>query len=234
MCMEAMLSYYQIIVFSLSLVWFLIIVIKPELRREMLILGTFSLFLLPLAFTVNEGFGSNAPGAFVELSLMDLIFSFVLAGIAGGIFHTIFGKHYHRLPKIKPMVRTKEPFAQFWFIRLFLAFMVFTWGVVLLSFLFGLNIATATLFSSIVVALYILSSRKDLLIDSLVSALLTGFIVFIAAWIASSFSAIDFTISPISSTSTFLAVPIDLLLWSGAIGLAIGPLYEFIRRFELK
>jgi len=37
-----------------------------------------------------------------------------------------------------------------------------------------------------------------------------------------------------NSSTTILDVPVDLLVWSAALGLALGPLYEFIRRLEVK
>lgn len=233
--MEALLSYYQIIVYSMACVWVLLMITRPELRREMVVLGIFALFLLPLAFTVNTSTTDEVSQGFQALSLLDLLFAFLLAGIAGSIYHAIFGKHYHRLPKAKQLVRQKEDqMAQFWLMRLFLAFLIFAWSVILLSFFFSLAIPSAVLLGAVLVAVYLLSHRQDLLIDTLASAVLTAFVVFASAWIASQFAEIDFTIAPVVSTDTVLGVPADLLIWSLAVGLAIGPMYEFIRRFELK
>ncbi len=233
--MEALLSYYQIIVYSLACVWTLIMLTRPELRREMLVLGVLALFLLPLAFTVNTSTTDEVQQGFQSLTLLDLLFSFFLAGIAGSIYHAVFGKHYQNLPRTKPLVRTEtDQVAQFWFMRLFLAFLIFAWSVILLSFFFSLTIPSAVLLGGVLVAVYLLSHRNDLLVDALASAVLTAFVVFLSAWVASQFAQIDFTIAPVVSTSTVLGVPADLLIWSAALGLAIGPMYEFIRRFELK
>ena len=232
--MEALLSYYQIIVYSLACVWLIIMLTKPDVRREMIILGVLALFLLPLAFTVNTSTADEVEQGFRALSLLDLLFSFFLAGIAGSIYHAIFGKHYHRLPKSKPLVRQAgQLFSQFWLVRLFLAFLIFAWSVVLIAFLFSLPIPSAVLIGATGVAVYLLSHRKDLLVDTLASALLTTFVVFLSAWTASQFAQIDFTIAPVVSSTLILGVPGDLLAWSASLGLAIGPLYEFIRRFEL-
>ena len=210
-------------------------VTRPELRREMLVLGIFALFLLPLAFTVNTSTTDEIQQGFQALSLLDLLFSFLLAGIAGTIYHALFGKHYHKLPKAKSLVRKKQDqVAQFWLMRLFLAFLIFAWSVILLAFFFSLTMPTAVFLGAVLVAIYLVSHRQDLLVDTIASALLTAFIVFTSAWIASQFAQIDFTIAPVASSTTVLGVPADLLVWSAAIGLAIGPLYEFIRRFELE
>ena len=232
--MEVLLSYYQIMVLTLACVWGILFISRTELRREMFVLGVLALFLLPLAFTVNGSADGVTESGFQAISLLDLLFSFVLAGIAGTIFHAIFGKHYHKLPKSKAMVRSGEQVSQFWLMKIFLAFLIFSWSVVLLAFLFNVSIPNAVFLSAIFVAIYTLSHRQDLLIDTLASAVLTAFVVFISSWIASQFAGVDFDISPIVSSATFLGVPVDLLLWSGALGLAIGPLYEFIRRFELE
>ena len=231
--MEALLSYYEIIVYSLTCVWILLMLTKPELRREMVVLGVFALLLLPLAFTVNTTGVDEIEQGLNTLSFLDLLFSFVLAGISGGIYHAIFGKRYHKLPKPKPLVRTSEPMTQFWLMRLFLGFLIFTWSILLIAFFFPITIPTAVFLSALLVTVYTLSHRKDLLLDTLMSAGLTGFVVFVAAWVAYQFVSIDFSIAPVVSSTIVLGVPADLLLWSVALGLAIGPMYEFIRGLEL-
>lgn len=232
--MEVLLSYYQITVFSLACIWALLFILRPELRREMSILGVLALFLLPLSFTANVSNDESVQAGFQAITLLDLLFSFLLAGIAGSIFHAVFGKHYHKLPKSKALIRKDQAITQFWLMRLFLAFLSFSWGVILLAYFFNIAIASAVFIAAIVAATYMLSHRKDLLVDAILSAILTAFVVFISSWIASQFASVDLDIAPIVSDMFFLGVPVDLLLWSSALGLAIGPMYEFIRRFELE
>lgn len=232
--MEELLSYYSVFTMVLGLIWLAIFILQAELRREMLILGVFSLFLLPLAFTVGTVDAVILDYRFAQLSLADLFFSFFITGIAGSIFHAVFGKHYHRLPKVRMRGRKEEEHvAQFWMMRLFLSLLIFVWAVVLLALVFDLELPEAVLLSAIGFLIYILSHRRDLLADSLWSAALTAMIVFISASIAGIISTTSFEISPVYSAAFIGNVPVDLIIWSLALGLALGPLYEYIRRYEL-
>ncbi|MCH8049769.1 hypothetical protein IH979_03635, partial [Patescibacteria group bacterium] len=197
--------------------------------------GVFAIFLLPLAFTVGTIDSLIMDQQLAQLGVTDLLFSFVLAGIASVIFHALFGKHYHKLPKIKIKGRGKEgPLAQFWLLRIFLAFLFFVWGIVLLALLFDLKLPESVLLTSAIFVVYMVSHRQDLLGDALWSAALSALVVFLVASVASIFAATNFGITPIYSDASIGNVPVDLLIWSAALGLAFGPLYEYIRRLELK
>lgn len=233
--MEVLFSYYNVFTAALGLFWLAIFLWQKELRREMLALGLFMIFLLPLAFTVGTVNPAILNYRFAQLSLTDVFFSFFIAGIAAAVFHATFGKHYHKLPKPKLRLRKKEEhLAQFWMMRLFLAILIFTWGIVLLAILFQLDVTESVLLVASGFLIYLISHRRDLLADALWSALLTAMITFVAASLASVFSTTSFEITPVYSAAFVGGVPVDLLVWSSALGLALGPLYEYIRRLELR
>lgn len=233
--MFPIISYYAIITIILTFVWIAIFIARKDLRLEMMTLGVFAIFLLPLAFTVGTTSPIEVENNFAGLTLTDLLFAFVIVGIAGVSFHAIFGKHYHRLPKPKKTKKSKpENLAQFWLMRLFLAFLFFVWSVILFALVFDLTLAEGVLITSIMFVIYIVSHRRDLLADALWSAALTSLIVFITAFVASIFAQTNFGITPIYTSAFIGNVPLDLIIWSAALGLALGPLYEYIRRFELK
>ena len=231
--MEVLFTYYEILTLILALVWVFIYLREPELRRELLILGFLSVLVLPLAFTIDGPIDEVAQ-EFSRLTITDIVFSFVIGGIAGTIFHVIFGKHYHTLPKLKP--KSGEPganTAQLWLMRLFIAVLLFLWGVVFLNAAFHMTIPAAVFVSAFVLGTYIVSHRHDLLFDAIWSGLLTSVIVFSSSTIATVFTNVDLTIAPVSTGYVFLDVPVDLLLWSLALGFALGPIYEYARRLEL-
>ena len=101
-------------------------------------------------------------------------------------------------------------------------------------FAFDLAPAPAALATAIVMAVYIVIHRHDLLVDALLSALLMGVVTYITAAIALLGSPVDFTSSVIESRGYIGSVPVDILTWSVAFGLALGPLYEYIRRLAVK
>ncbi|MDP2631357.1 MAG: hypothetical protein Q8P30_01140 [Candidatus Uhrbacteria bacterium] len=232
--LEEIFTYYNTVTAILALVWLLTYTTHSEVRCELWVLGLFAIFLMPLAFTFGDPNALNVASKFSQIGIVDIIFSFVLAGLAGTSFHAAFGKHYHKLPKpTRASLQTKAS-SQIWLMRLFIAFLLFIWGIVLLTLIFELAIPQAVFISAFVIAVYIVSHRRDLLADAIWSAFITTFIVFIASLLGTIFTGTDFSIGPISGTATFLDVPVDLLVWSAALGLALGPLYEFIRRLEVK
>jgi len=233
--MEDIFTYYHLFVALLFGFWILIFLSRSELRREMLLLGILAVFLIPLVFTINQIDVSEVRIRFTAITFADLLFAFSLSGIAGTAFHAIFGKHYHKLPSSgKKKVSKDDSIAQIWFMQFFIAFLLLIWGVVLMNLFFNIPVLTGFFLSAVIISVYMISNRHDLLSDAIWSAFLTGFIAFLSSTLASIFTNTDFTISPITSSATFLGVPADLLLWSIAAGLVLGPLYEFIRTLELK
>lgn len=231
--MEAF-TYYNLIAALLLLVWVLFFLKKQDVRKEMLTIGVLSLFLLPISVGLKQ-FGTNEVITTLPLfTLADAIFTFSIAGIAASIYHVLLGKHYEKaLGKKKKLSKNEKASAQLWFMRIFIAFLAYVWMAILLGFIFDLRMPVALFLSALVLSVYLVSHRHDLLKDSLLSGFLTAFAVFTAATVAQLFFEPTES-GAIISSSTFLGVHTDLLLWSLALGLAIGPLYEFIRRFELK
>lgn len=230
--MEDLLSYYTLFTGLLTAVWAVIFFSQKELRREMIILGILAVFLMPLVFTINQIDAAEVTAGFANVGIIDLLFSFVLAGIAGTLYHALFGKHYHKLPKSER--NGKEPAAQLWIMRFFIAFLTFIWAVVLLHLIFEVALPGAFFIASVMLAIYITSHRHDLLEDALWSSFLTAFVVYLSTTLASVFTDTSFEIAPIVSELTVLGAPADLLLWSMAAGLGLGPLYEYIRTLELE
>lgn len=231
--MEDLLSLYGLTTFFLALVWSYCYVMREDLRRELLILGVFSLFLMPLAFALESHSPFSLTVNFARLSAVDLGFSFFLSGIAGTIFHTAFGTHYHHLPLLRRQPTAKQiVHAQTLIAKLFLGLLCFVWGVALLTLGFHLSIAIAMLLSSFVLVLFIVSHRHDLLQDALWSAFLTTAIVFISTIVSSWIIGQPFALGPVHTQTLVLGVPQDLLLWSLTCGVALGPIYEFARSLK--
>jgi len=210
-----------ILALIIAATWIITFIKNPELRTEMITLGIFALFLVPITF--------QAPiytSLFTNISIQEIILLFTSASLAGIIFHLLSGKHYHKLPTPK---KSQNPKAEYWILRLLFLFIAFSWITILLQAFLQLSIANATLLSAIALAIYVTSHRHDLLANTLWSAALTGFSAYIALTVTSliSTSAIG---TSLANTSTYIAgIPIDIITWSIAIGLFLGPVYEFAR-----
>lgn len=229
-----MLEAFTIFTIIVLIVWLALFVSKRELRREMLIVSICAFFLAPVIMTVKGGDPNLVAQRFAGLQFMDLLFSFGVAGLAASVFHGIFGKHYHRLPK--PMRRKAEDgtLMQIWLIRVFVATLLFLWGIVFCVFAFDLSPAPAALVTSVIMAVYMVVHRHDLVIDCLASAALMGLVAYIAAAVALFLTPEDFSSVFIVEHGRIGHVPTDLVTWSVAFGLALGPLYEYIRRLAVK
>lgn len=83
-------------------------------------------------------------------------------------------------------------------------------------------------------AVYIIVHRHDLLTDVLLSGLLTGLVAFIAGTVAILGSSVDFQSMLIAEHGRIGNVPLDLVTWAIAFGIALGPLYEYIRRLAVR
>ncbi|MFA6131059.1 MAG: hypothetical protein WC730_02265 [Patescibacteria group bacterium] len=232
--MGALFTYYHLVILVLFFVWLGVFIYLKELRTEMLTLGVMIAFLFPLMLVLGTH-GEEIEFTFAKLTIADFIFAFVLAGLAGTIFHAVFGKRYHRLPyRLRRKPRDEESHAQFWFLRLFGLLFVFLWAIAFLVVTLPFSLPFATLLVSAVLAMLMVANRHDLLLDCIWSMILTTIIVFIATSFASYFVEIDFGIAPLVNDVVFLHVPLDLLIWSLAFGMALGPIYEYIRRFDLR
>lgn len=229
-----MIGPFTILAVLLTLVWVVVFIRNKELREEMGILSICAFFLAPVIITVKGGDPNIIAERFSGLRIMDLLFAFSVAGLAGTFYHAVFGKHYHRLPKLRSVKAKDGTLVQIWLIRLFIATLLFLWGIVFCVFAFDLSPAPAALATALVMAVYIIVHRHDLVVDTLLSALLMGVVTYMTAAIALLGSPYDFTSLLVANNGFVGNVPIDILTWSVAFGLALGPLYEYIRRLAVK
>lgn len=223
------LSYYSVMTLILALTWILIFLAKPDVRREILLISVLGVALLPIWLTTQISTGFDMVEDFSSIRILDLLFLFSVSGISATIYHVFFGKHYENMPKIKS-AKNDDAVAQWWATRLFLSFLFFIWVTILLTAFFNIPIAYSILISAIMLVIYMISHRQDLLTDSIFSAILTAFIVLLASNLGSLFTHTTPVIPFIDSGNLVYGVSADLLCWSLALGLILGPLYEFTRR----
>jgi hypothetical protein len=229
-----MLGTFTTLTVVLLAVWLIIFYLNRELRQEMLILSICAFFLAPVILTMKGSDPNIIAERFSGVHFADLLFSFAIAGLAGSLFHAIFGKHYHRLPKVRRKAANESLLAQIWLIRMFIATLLFLWGIVFFVFAFDLSPAPAALATGVIMAIYIVIHRYDLLADTLVSAALTGVVTYMASAVTLYFSTTDLSSLLIADHGMLGGVPMDLITWSAAFGLALGPLYEYIRRLSVR
>ncbi|RMD51710.1 hypothetical protein D6827_01620, partial [Candidatus Parcubacteria bacterium] len=223
------LSSFEITTIIFSFFWLSVFIIKPQLRKEMFATGILSLFILPLSFSVQYNVPKDT--LFSAINLIELWFTFTFTSLSAVIFHLFFGKHYHRpwREKLK-----KQHTNGLWLLKIFTLVTIFIWLTILFNAFLDIPGVFAILISAIVITAYIISHRHDLLADAIFSSLIMGFIVFSVTIFASLFSAPPIKISFVNTAGYFAGIPIELIIWSLALGLLMGPIYEYSRRLKLK
>lgn len=219
------LSSYAVFTLILFLIFALLYIKESSTRREMLTLGILGIFFIPLFFATQAQSAEQMQMLFSRLSIFDILLCVSLSGIAGVIYHTFFGKHYHLLPQLHHKRKELDSLAQWWFVRLFFMFLSFIWLTIFFVFAFSWSTITALFLSAVIISIYLISHRHDLLVDCLASGILTGLLVFTVSTLSGLFinQSADLTFSS----------PNGLIFFAVSLGLILGPLYEYIRRIKL-
>lgn len=160
------------------------------------------------------------------IGLEDFMIGFVIAGIAAVIYEEICQKHLIRIKK-----RGVAPSNPSLFLLLFpLLYMT-------LFFLLDLGSAYSAIFTYLPFIIYMLYTRKDLLLDSLISGLLmlvVGTSIYFLLFTVHPTYINDFWYLPDYWYSSLLwGIPIGEYLWFFLTGAYIGPLYEYMRKLRL-
>ncbi len=197
----------------------------------MLLLGFIAITLLPVLLFVQRFQQEELFLNWNVMQFVDFWITFSIAGIAGVCYHVYFGKHYHKIPKPDKTTHTSSGK---WILSLFVLAALLPWATLFFNSIFGLSVAASLLVTAGLLTLYIGLHRTDLFADSIWSAFLTGFVVLLVTSFLGLFTGIDFTYSAFDGGVMFFLIPLDLLAWSLALGLFLGPIYEYVRTLELK
>jgi len=214
--------------------WVLVFILSKRTRKEQLFL---SLLLAPIG-TISELLYFqdywNPPSILsfnigpVRILLEDFLFVFSVVGIGAVVYEAFF---YKKLIKSRDKSIDKK-----------LAFLVVAVIGAVVSFsLFslGINSIYATSVGFIAAALFIISQRKDLFVDSLISGvavMLTMFIsYFILIVLVSNTEQLlkqGWLLYGTSMDLRFFGIPFTEMVWGFAWGMVVGPLYEFLKGYR--
>ncbi len=220
----------------LFFIWLAFFLFSNQTRREQIIMSIVGLILAPgVLIVVSNDYRNAYFDQAAGVGLEDFIFSFALFGIAAVIYQIFIGKHTHKLRGDRwthphPVVH--------WITHLLLVLGLWTFISLLLMYVFELASIRSLIVGGLMVGIYIIADRKDLIFDALLSGLFTMMLVFLTEQIffirlfpvaAKAFWRMDqitlFTIG---------GVPLEELLWAAVIGFTVGPMYEWLRRYQLK
>lgn len=226
---------YLVLIIPFAVIWALIFILSQKTRKAQLIMS----FLFLPAGTIGEilyfqdywnpasVFSFNIGNT--RFLIEDFLFSFFIAGIGGAVYGII---------SRRGLIKLEEP------VNKFLSFFpIFIVGALISYFLFsfGVNSIFSTSIAFIIVALFMLRRRKNLVLNSILSGLAVMLIMLIAYFIL--YNAVEnseallrqgwFLYGTFWGFSIF-GIPITEMLWGFSAGMLLGSLYEFLRDLKEK
>lgn len=213
---------------ALFVVWALLLLLSRPTRREQLVMSLVGLVLAPavLFLAAAEGTGPIQGSMGVE----DLIFAVSFFGIASVAYEALMGTH---LQTMRPT--RKEPAHPLlaWAGRLLLALSFWSAVSVANLFVFELSVPRALAAGALLLTVYVIADRKDLLLNALVSGVFMAALVFLCQQLFYvRLFPVEAAVRSWSMPFSLGSVSVDVLLWSAMAGFAIGPLYEYVRRLK--
>lgn len=220
----------------LFFIWLVFLFVSKETRREQLIMSVVGLVLAPaLLLIAGTSYRAVVPDEPLFFGIEDLLFSFSLFGIASIIYHVLLGKHVHKFKGDR--LRLKNPVAH-WMAHLILVLGVWICLSLGAIVIFSITPIQAILFGGAMIGVYIIASRNDLLVDALLSGLMTAALIFIVEqlFFIRLFPNIATNYWEWETLSKFIlgGIPLEEILWAGVVGFTIGPMYEWLRRYAIK
>lgn len=220
----------------LFFIWLVLILCSNHTRREQLIMSVVGLVVAPgLLVLASNDYRNIVSDQLASIGIEDLLFSFSLFGISAVIYQVLVGKHTHKIRGDR--YRAKHP-AIHWYVHLILVLGL--WAVISLLFMdvFALHSVRALIAGGLLIGIYVIAERKDLLLDALLSGLFMAVLIFLTEQIffVRLFPSAAEGFWRFTEMKTVLigGIPLEELLWAAIVGFAIGPMYEWLRRLELK
>jgi hypothetical protein len=228
------MSPFLIVSLVLFLVWAVLFLASRSTRREQAIMSLIGLILSPGAlFWAATDYRSGGAGV-SSLGIEDILFSFALFGIAAVIYQVLFGKHVSNWRGER--YRIGNP-AMHWISHLILTFGIWAFIALTTALVFHLSSVQAFILGGLIIGVYIIADRKDLMLDALLSGLFVAMLVFIIEQLffmrLFPVAAIMFWRQDSLSGIILGGIPIEEILWAAIVGFAIGPFYEYVRRYKL-
>ena len=220
---------------ALFIVWCAVLLLSKKTRQEQLVMSVIGLALSPGAImiasldSVSSGRSLNG-----SVGIEDLLFAFAVFGLASVIYQVVLGKHAKKLRGDR--IFLSHP-ATHWLAHLVIALGVWTCVALSLVVVLGLTASQSVVVGGLLVGTYVIADRKDLMFNALLSGVFVSVLVFAAEQIF--FVRMFPDAAPAFWSARHLGglmlggIPVEEIVWSGVVGFAIGPLYEYMREIKL-
>jgi hypothetical protein len=226
---------FLIVSIALFVLWLGVLFISHKTRREQLVMSVVGLLMTPPALLMSlADFRHAIEDGVASIGIEDFIFAFSLFGIAAVIYQVIFGKHVRKMRGAK--VGFKNGVVN-WIAKLVLVMGIWIITAMTLIALFEVLSIHAFIIAGIMIGIYIIAERHDLLLNALFSAVFIALLVFVleVVLVTRLYPEYGICIWDVQFVTHYLfaGVPLEDVLWSGVIGFTIGPLYEYLRHYRL-
>lgn len=220
---------------ALFVVWCAVFFLSKKTRQEQLTMSVIGLALSPGAILIAS-LDNEVPGASVggSIGVEDLLFAFAVFGLAAVIYQVVLGKHAKKLRGDR--IFLSHP-ASHWLAHLVISLGVWTCVALSLTVVLALTAAQAVVVGGLLVGTYVIADRKDLMFNALLSGIFISVLVFAAEQVF--FVRMFPDAAPAFWQARHLSglmlggIPVEEIVWSGVVGFAIGPLYEYMREIKL-
>jgi len=217
----------------LFIIWLAFFLFSPSSRREQVLMSFIGLLLSPAIMLLT--FGSRSSLSSVPpIGIEDALFAFSLFGVASVIYQVIFAKH---LEFLRDGRSKKVPSYFRWTASLIFTICAWLFLATAITVLFSVPALQATIASGLMVGIYIIADRKDLLADALLSGFFIAILIFIIEqlFFLRLFPEAAQALWQTNQVKGILlsGIPLEEMLWISVVGFTIGPLYEYVRRMRL-
>lgn len=229
-----MLAYFSL-TSILFLIWILLLIFGSRARREQLIMSVFGLLLAPImlylaANDVRAGLLQTSE----SFGLVDFVFAGSLFGIAAVIYHVLTSHHVYKLRRR----RFRHESLTHWIAQLVIVLAIWFSTALLVMTFFNVDSLHAMATGALLVGIYIIADRKDLLLDALLSGVFVGLLLFILSqlFFLRFYPELGANlIDPTTANFVHLGgLPLSQLFWGFLVGFTIGPLYEYVRHLGVR
>lgn len=228
------MSPFFLVSLILFLIWFGLILFAPSTRREQVVMSVVGLIIAPGALVIASTDYRGAGSAIASAGIEDLLFSFALFGIAAVIYQTLLGKRLEKRTASRHKISNP---ALHWTSLLVIISSIWLFAILLFSGIYGLHVLHAAMVGGLLIGIYVIADRKDLLGDAILSAIFMAVLVFLIEQIffirLFPEAASNFWSTESVSGITLAGIPAEELHWAAVVGFTVGPLYEYIRRYTI-
>ncbi len=212
---------YLIGILIVFIVWVFLFLKRKNTRKEMWIMGIITAPLPPIMAHIfyQDYWEPNYLLSFFGVSFEEILFGFLIGGIAAVIYEVVFMKKFKKIPPTKSKT-------------IIILCILFLFSLIIFKVFLDINSIYSSSIALLLFGTTIILIRKDLLKNAISSGILLLIMAFILYIIyIKIFPTIisDFWKLETLSGILIFEIPIEELLWFFSWGFFAGPLYEFWR-----